>query len=93
MAHIIASDAHGLPPRRSPLLTAARDRAAALIGQAAATVASDQPSGGAARPAAQAPAAAPGHAAARLAAAARHVSYIKPRGSVDPLVTPQAAKS
>jgi protein-tyrosine phosphatase len=37
MAHILASDAHGLPPRRPPLLAAARDRAAALIGQAAAT--------------------------------------------------------
>jgi protein-tyrosine phosphatase len=37
MAHIIASDTHGLPPRRPPLLTAARDRAATLIGQAAAS--------------------------------------------------------
>jgi protein-tyrosine phosphatase len=36
MAHILASDTHGLPPRRPPLLSAARDRAAALIGQAAA---------------------------------------------------------
>jgi protein-tyrosine phosphatase len=36
MVHIIASDTHGLPPRRPPLLAAARDRAAALIGQAAA---------------------------------------------------------
>ena len=37
MAHILASDTHGLPPRRPPLLAAARDRAATLIGQAAAT--------------------------------------------------------
>lgn len=37
MAHILASDAHGVPPRRPPLLAAARKRAAALIGQAAAT--------------------------------------------------------
>jgi protein-tyrosine phosphatase len=37
MAHIVASDTHGVPPRRSPLLAGARDRAAALIGQAAAT--------------------------------------------------------
>jgi protein-tyrosine phosphatase len=37
MAHIIASDTHGVPPRRAPLLSAARDRAAALIGQAAAS--------------------------------------------------------
>ncbi len=36
MAHILASDTHGLPPRRPPLLAAARDHAAALIGQAAA---------------------------------------------------------
>jgi protein-tyrosine phosphatase len=32
MAHLLASDAHGLPPRRPPILSAARDRAAALIG-------------------------------------------------------------
>lgn len=38
MAHMLASDAHGLPPRRPPLLTGARDRAAALIGPAAAAV-------------------------------------------------------
>jgi protein-tyrosine phosphatase len=37
MAHILASDTHGLPPRRPPLLAAARDRAAALIGSVAAT--------------------------------------------------------
>jgi protein-tyrosine phosphatase len=37
MAHILASDTHGLPPRRPPLLAAARDRAASLIGPAAAT--------------------------------------------------------
>jgi len=37
MAHILASDTHGLPPRRPPLLAAARDHAATLIGQAAAT--------------------------------------------------------
>jgi protein-tyrosine phosphatase len=37
MAHILASDTHGVPPRRSPLLAGAHDRAAALIGQAAAT--------------------------------------------------------
>jgi protein-tyrosine phosphatase len=36
MAHILASDAHGIPPRRPPLLTPARARAATLIGQAAA---------------------------------------------------------
>ncbi len=37
MTHILASDTHGLPPRRPPLLAAARDRAATLIGLAAAT--------------------------------------------------------
>jgi protein-tyrosine phosphatase len=37
MAHILASDTHGMPPRRSPLLAGARDRAAALIGHADAT--------------------------------------------------------
>ncbi len=36
MAHLIASDTHGVPPRRPPGLTRARDRAAALVGQAAA---------------------------------------------------------
>jgi protein-tyrosine phosphatase len=36
MAHILASDAHGVPPRRAPLLAAARDRATALIGAPAA---------------------------------------------------------
>jgi protein-tyrosine phosphatase len=36
MAHVLASDAHGVRPRRPPLLSAARARAAALIGQAAA---------------------------------------------------------
>src|SRR5262249_62048728 len=37
MAHILASDTHGVPPRRSPLLARARDRAAALRGPQAAT--------------------------------------------------------
>ena|SRR5215213_6389535 len=37
MAHILASDTHGLPPRRPPLLAAARERAATLIGQVAAS--------------------------------------------------------
>jgi len=32
MAHLIASDAHGVPPRRAPSLRAARERAASLIG-------------------------------------------------------------
>lgn len=32
MAHLIASDAHGVPPRRAPRLAAARELAAALIG-------------------------------------------------------------
>jgi protein-tyrosine phosphatase len=32
MAHLLASDAHGLPPRRAPLLTLARARAAAMVG-------------------------------------------------------------
>jgi protein-tyrosine phosphatase len=32
MAHLIASDAHGVPPRRAPTLTAARERAASLVG-------------------------------------------------------------
>jgi len=36
MAHILASDTHGLPSRRPPLLAAARDRAATLVGGAAA---------------------------------------------------------
>lgn len=36
MAHLIASDAHGVAPRRPPRLTPARERAAALIGAAAA---------------------------------------------------------
>jgi protein-tyrosine phosphatase len=36
MVHLLASDAHGLPPRRPPLLTAAHARAAELIGAAAA---------------------------------------------------------
>ncbi len=34
MAHILASDSHGLPPRRAPLLAEARNRAANLIGAA-----------------------------------------------------------
>jgi protein-tyrosine phosphatase len=33
MAHILASDTHGVPPRRSPVLSGARNRAATLIGQ------------------------------------------------------------
>jgi protein-tyrosine phosphatase len=37
MAHLLASDAHGVPPLRPPLLAAARDRAAVLIGQAPAS--------------------------------------------------------
>jgi protein-tyrosine phosphatase len=32
MAHLIATDAHGVPPRRAPRLSAARERAASLIG-------------------------------------------------------------
>ena len=36
MAHLLASDAHGVPPRRAPRLAAARDRAAELIGMEAA---------------------------------------------------------
>lgn len=36
MAHVLASDAHGTPPRRPPLLATARARAAELIGQEAA---------------------------------------------------------
>jgi protein-tyrosine phosphatase len=36
MAHLLASDAHGTPPRRSPILSTARDRAAALLGPDAA---------------------------------------------------------
>ena len=36
MAHVLASDAHGTPPRRAPVLSAARDRAAALVGAEAA---------------------------------------------------------
>ncbi len=36
MAHLIASDAHGLHPRRAPKLAAARERAATLIGVEAA---------------------------------------------------------
>jgi protein-tyrosine phosphatase len=43
MAHILASDAHGVPPRRPPHLAAARDRAAALIGQAAAALVTSTP--------------------------------------------------
>lgn len=37
MAHLLASDAHGLPPRRPPALTAAHARATELIGVVAAT--------------------------------------------------------
>jgi protein-tyrosine phosphatase len=36
MAHLLASDTHGIPPRRAPLLAAARDRAAVLVGKPAA---------------------------------------------------------
>lgn len=36
LGHVLASDAHGLPPRRAPLLSAARARAAALVGAEAA---------------------------------------------------------
>jgi len=36
MVHVIASDTHGVAPRRTPRLTPARDRAAALIGADAA---------------------------------------------------------
>jgi hypothetical protein len=36
MAQLLASDAHGLPPRRPPVLSAARARAAVLIGAQAA---------------------------------------------------------
>jgi protein-tyrosine phosphatase len=36
MAQLLASDAHGTPPRRAPILSAARARAAALIGAEAA---------------------------------------------------------
>ena len=37
MAHLLASDAHGLPPRRAPRLSAAREYAASLIGDDAAS--------------------------------------------------------
>ncbi len=33
LAHVLASDAHGIPPRRPLQLAAARDRAAQLVGQ------------------------------------------------------------
>ena len=36
MVHVMASDAHGLPPRRPPVLAPAHARAAALIGEQAA---------------------------------------------------------
>lgn len=36
LAHVLASDAHGVRPRRPPLLRAARDRAAEMIGGPAA---------------------------------------------------------
>ena len=36
MAQLLASDAHGLPPRRPPILSTARARAAALVGDQAA---------------------------------------------------------
>ena len=35
MGHLLASDTHGTPPRRPPLLAAARARAVELIGPAA----------------------------------------------------------
>ena len=37
MAHLLASDAHGMPPRRPAILSAARSRATALLGPDAAT--------------------------------------------------------
>lgn len=37
MIHLLSSDAHGMPPRRPPLLTEARRQAATLIGEAATT--------------------------------------------------------
>jgi protein-tyrosine phosphatase len=44
MAHVLASDAHGVLPRRAPVLSAARDRAAALLGaEAAAALVSATP--------------------------------------------------
>jgi protein-tyrosine phosphatase len=44
MAHVLASDAHGTPPRRAPVLSAARDRAAVLLGaEAAAALVSATP--------------------------------------------------
>jgi len=33
LAHVLASDAHGMPPRRPPALTAAHDRAVDFVGQ------------------------------------------------------------
>ncbi|MEN9936275.1 MAG: hypothetical protein RLZZ387_2854 [Chloroflexota bacterium] len=36
MIHVLASDSHGLPPRRVPAMAMARDRAAELIGEEAA---------------------------------------------------------
>jgi protein-tyrosine phosphatase len=43
MAHLLASDAHGLPPRRPPILTAARDRAIELLGPSAAALVTTTP--------------------------------------------------
>jgi protein-tyrosine phosphatase len=44
MAHLLASDAHGPPPRRTPHLAAAHDYAARLVGeQAAAALVHDTP--------------------------------------------------
>jgi protein-tyrosine phosphatase len=43
MAHVLASDAHGMPPRRAPLLSAARDRAVALLGPSAAALVTTTP--------------------------------------------------
>jgi protein-tyrosine phosphatase len=43
MAHVLASDAHGVPPRRAPILSAARDRAVALLGPSAAALVTTTP--------------------------------------------------
>lgn len=37
LAHVLASDAHGVGPRRAPVLAAARERAAELVGAEAAS--------------------------------------------------------
>nr|PZN32444.1 MAG: protein-tyrosine-phosphatase [Chloroflexota bacterium] len=44
MVHVLASDAHGVPPRRPPVLTEARERAAELLGaEAAAALVEETP--------------------------------------------------